>query len=177
MYRLLKTLYGLKHAPRAWYETISQFLIENQFIKETIDKILFYKQHGNDIILVQIYVDDIIFGSTNEKLCQTFSKLMQSRYKMSMMRELNFFLRLQVHKRNDDIFINQAKYVRDLLKRFDLVECSLAKTPMSTVVKLDTDDKGKYVNITVYRGMVGSLLYITASRPNIMFATYLCARF
>ena len=69
MYRLLKTLYGVKQAPRAWYETLSQFLIENLFIIGTIDKTLFYEQHGNDIILVQIYVDDIIFGSTDEKLC------------------------------------------------------------------------------------------------------------
>ena len=152
-------------------------MIENQFIRGTIDKTLFYKKHGNDIILVQIYVDDIIFGSTNEKLCQRFSKLMQSRYEMSMMRELTFFLGLQVHQRNDGIFISQAKYMRDFLKRFDLVECSPAKTPMSTAVKLDADDKGKYANITVYRGMVGSLLYLTASRQDIMFATCLCARF
>ena len=74
-------------------------------------------------------------------------------------------------------FISQEKYVRDLLKKFDLVECSPTKTPMSTVVKLDADEKGKSVNITVYRGMVGSLLYLTTSRPDIMFATYLCARF
>ena len=102
---------------------------------------------------------------------------MQSMYEMSMMEELIFFLGLQVHQRNDGIFISQAKYTRELLKRFDMVECSPAKTPMSTVVKLDADDKGKYVNITIYRGMVGSLLYLTGSRPYIMFATYLCARF
>ena len=177
MYRLLKALYGLKQAPRAWYETLSQFLIENIFIRGTIDKTLFYKQHGNDIILVQIYVDDIIFGSTNEKLCQRFSKLMQSRYEMSMMGELTFFLGLQVHQRSEGIFISQAKYVRDLLKKFDLVEHSPAKTPMSTIVKLDANEKGKSVNITAYRGMIGSLLYLTASRPDIMFATCLCARF
>ena len=100
---------------------------------------------------------------------------MQSRYKMSMMGELIFFLRLQVHQRSKGIFINQNKYVRDLLKKFDLVECSLANT--STVVKPDADNKKKYVNITAYRDMVGSLLYLTASRPNIMFATYLCVRF
>ena len=86
-----------------------------------------------------------------------------------MMGELTFFLGLQVQQRNDGIFISQAKYVRDFLKRFDLVECSPAKTPMSTTVKLDVDDKGKFVNITVYRGMVGSLLYLTASIPDIMF--------
>ena len=126
---------------------------------------------------MQIYVDDIIFGSTNEKLCQRFSKLMHSRYKISMMGELAFFLGLQVQKRNDRIFISQANYVRDLLKKFDMVECSPSKTHMSTFVKLDADDKGKFVNITIYRGMVGSLLYLTASRQDIIFATCLCARF
>ena len=175
--KLLKALYGLKQAPRAWYDTLSQFLLENQFIRGTIDKTLFYKQHGNDIILVQIYVDDIIFGSTDEKLCKRFSKLMQSRYEMSMMGELTFFLGLQVSQRKDGIFINQAKYIKDLLKKFDLEDCSSAKTPMATATKLDEDSKGKKVDISVYRGMVGSLLYLTASRPDIMFATCLCARF
>ena len=93
------------------------------------------------------------------------------------MGELIFFLGLQVHQRSEGIFISQAKYVRDFLKRFDLVECSPAKTHMSTTVKLDADEKRKSVNITAYRGMIGSLLYLTASRPDIMFATCLCARF
>ena len=177
VYKLLKALYGLKQAPRAWYDTLSQFLLENQFIRGTIDKTLFYKQHGNDIILVQIYVDDIIFGSTDEKLCKRFSKLMQSRYEMSMMGELTFFLGLQVSQRKDGIFISQTKYIKDLLKKFDLEDCSSAKTPMATATKLDEDAKGKKVDISVYRGMVGSLLYLTASRPDIMFATCLCARF
>jgi hypothetical protein len=177
VYRLLKALYGLKQAPRAWYETLSQFLLEHQFTRGTIDKTLFFKKHGNDIILVQIYVDDIIFGSSNEKLCERFSKLMQSKYEMSMMGELTYFLGLQVHQREDGIFINQSKYVKDLLKKYGLEESSPAKTPMSTAIKLDEDKKGKRVDIKVYRGMVGSLLYLTASRPDIMFATCLCARF
>ena len=96
---------------------------------------------------------------------------------MSMMGELAFFLGLQVQHRNDGIFISQTKYVKDLLKRFDLVECSPAKTLMSTVLKLDVDDKGKSINITVYKGIVNLLLYLTTSRPDIMFATCLCARF
>ncbi|KAL8145092.1 hypothetical protein AgCh_003340 [Apium graveolens] len=99
-----------------------------------IDKTLFYKKHGDDMILVQIYVDDIIFGSTNEKLCQRFSKLMQSEYEMSMMGELSYFLGLQVSQRSDGIFISQTKYVKDVLKKFDMVDCSPASTPMSTAV-------------------------------------------
>ena len=129
------------------------------------------------MILVQMYVDDIIFGSTNEKLCQRFSKLMQSEYEMSMMGELSYFLGLQVSQRSDGIFISQTEYVKDLLKKFGMVDCSPASTHMSTAIKLDDDKKGKSVDISCFRGMIGSLLYLTASRLDIMFAICLSARF
>ena len=177
VYFLFKALYGLKQAPRTWYDTLSEFLIENGFTRGVIDKTLFYKKHKNDLILVQVYVDDIIFGSTNDDLCKRFAKLMQSRYEMSMMGELSFFLGLQVNQRKDGIFICQSKYIRDLLKKYHLEDSSPAKTPMPTATKLDKDETGKKVDITGYRGMIGSLLYLTASRPDIMFATCLCARF
>ena len=97
VYFLFKALYGLKQAPRTWYYTLSLFLLENGFTRGVIDKTIFHKMHNNDLILVQVYVDDIIFGSTNDNLCKRFSKLMQSKYEMSMMGELVFFLGLQVH--------------------------------------------------------------------------------
>ena len=177
VYRLLKALYGLKQAPRAWYETLSQFLIENHFIRGTIDKTLFHRNFNGSSIFVQIYVDDIIFGSTDEKLCSKFAKLMQSKYEMSMMGELTYFLGLQVKQVKDGIFISQTKYIYDLLKKFDLIDCSSAKTPMATATKLELNTKESKVDISNYRGMVGSLLYLTTSRPDIMFATCLCARF
>ena len=96
VYRLDKALYGLKQAPRAWYETLAQFLLKSVFNRGTIEKTLFYLNYGNDLLLVQIYVDDIIFGSINDRLCKRFAKLMQSRYQMSMMGELGYFLGLQV---------------------------------------------------------------------------------
>ena len=177
VYILDKALYGLKQAPRAWYETLTQFLLESGFTRGTIDKTLFYINYGKDLLLVQIYVDDIIFGSTNEKLCQKFSKLMQSRYQMSMMGELSYFLGLQVKQTDEGIFINQSKYTRNiLLKRFNMLDCSSASTPMATTTKLD-QHQGAEVDVTSYRGMIGSLLYLTASRPDIMYATCLCARF
>ena len=176
VYRLDKALYGLKQAPRAWYETLAQFLLESRFTRGTIDKTLFYIYYGKDLLLVQIYVDDIIFGSTNDKMCQRFSKLMQSRYQMSMMGELSYFLGLQVQQTDDGIFINQSKYTRNLLKKFLMLDSSPVSTPMATVTKLDPN-QGTEVDITNYRGMIGSLLYLTASRPYIMYATCLCARF
>ena len=124
-----------------------------------------------------IYVNDIIFGSTDDKLCSKFDKVMQSKYEMSMMGELTYFLGLQVKQVNDGIFISQTKYIYDLLKKFDLTDCSSGKTPMATATKLELNAKESKVDISIYRGMVGSLLYLTASRPDIMFATCLCARF
>ena len=177
VYFLFKALYGLKQAPRTWYDTLSEFLLENGFTRGVIDKTLFHKVHKSDMILVQVYVDDIIFGSTNDDLCKRFSKLMQSKYEMSMMGELNYFLGLQVSQRKDGIFICQSKYIRELLKKYNLEDSTPAKTPMPTTSKLDQDKTGKKVDITSYRGMIGSLLYLTASRPDIMFATCLCARF
>ena len=110
VYRLDKALYGLKQAPRAWYETLAQFSLESGFNRGTIDKTMFYLNQCKDRLLVQIYVDDIIFGSTNPKLCERLSKLMQSRYQMSMMGEMSYFLGLQVKQTDDGIFINQSKY-------------------------------------------------------------------
>ena len=137
VYRLDKALYGLKQAPRAWYETITQFLLESGFTGSTIDKTLFYINYGKHLMLVKINVNDIIFGSTNDKLCQKFSKLMQSIYQIIMMGELSYFLGLQVKQTDDGIFINQSKYTRNLLKRFNMIESSSASTPMATATKLD----------------------------------------
>ena len=174
---IFKALYGLKQAPRAWYDTLSQFLIDNHFTRGTIDKTFFYRNYNGSSILVRIYVDDIIFGSTDENLCKKFAKLMQSKYEMSMMGELTYFLGLQVKQVKDGIFISQTKYIYDLFKKFDFTECSSAKTPMATATKLEINTKETKVDISNYRGMVGSLLYITASTPDIMFSTCLCARF
>ncbi|KAI3715136.1 hypothetical protein L6452_22105 [Arctium lappa] len=111
VYYLDKALYGLKQAPRAWYETLSTFLINNGFEKGTIDTTLFIKRYKNEMLLVQIYVDDIIFGSTNQKYCDKFSELMKSEFEMSLMGELTFFLGLQVKQTSEGTFISQSKYV------------------------------------------------------------------
>ena len=122
-------------------------------------------------------MDDIIFGATNESLCKEFSKVMQDHFEMSMMGELTFFLALQVKQTKDGIFISQSKYEKELVKKFNLENSQHAPTPMSTSVKLDADESGKDVDQKLYRGMIGSLLYLTASRPDIMFSVCACARF
>ncbi|KAJ9536321.1 hypothetical protein OSB04_un000501 [Centaurea solstitialis] len=177
VYKLNKALYGLKQAPRAWYDTLSTFLLSKGFVRGKIDSTLFLKKYPKHILLVQIYVDDIIFGSTNPKLCEKFELLMKSEYKMSMMGELTFFLGLQIKQSEKGIFINQGKYVHEMLKKFDLTSYTPMKTPMAPPLSLDKDSKGKPVDVTLYRGMIGSLLYLTASCPDIMYSTCLCARY
>ncbi|KAK6145154.1 hypothetical protein DH2020_021974 [Rehmannia glutinosa] len=181
VYKLKKALYGLKQAPRAWYDTLSQFLTDNGFTKGKVDRTLFRIQDGEkkgqDCLLVQIYVDDIIFGATNDSLCNKFSKLMQGEFEMSMMGELNFFLGLQIKQCQEGICISQSKYTKELLKKFGIEEGRTVSTPMATNVKIDKDEKGKSVDESKYRGMIGSLLYLIASRPDILHAVCICARF
>ncbi|KAI3728074.1 hypothetical protein L6452_16702 [Arctium lappa] len=147
------------------------------FTKGLIDTTLFVFRKDYDICLVQIYVDDIIFGATNPSLCTWFSDLMTSRFQMSMMGEIKFFLGLNVQQLSDGIFINQAKYVFDILKKFNMDKSTSIGTPMAHGAKIGLDPDGKTVDIKTYRAMIGSLMYLTASRPDIMFSTCLLARF
>nr|GEW98805.1 hypothetical protein [Tanacetum cinerariifolium] len=129
----------------------------------------------DDILLVQVYVDDIIFGSTKKSLCDEFEQVMHTRFQMSYIGELTFFLRLQVKQKDDGIFISQDKYVADILKKFDFTTVKIASTPMEPNKTLIKDVEAADVDMHLYRLMIGSLMYLTASRPDIMFAVY--ARF
>ncbi|GJX33986.1 putative ribonuclease H-like domain-containing protein [Tanacetum coccineum] len=148
VYKVEKALYGLHQAPRAWYEILSTNLLDNVFHRGHIDKTLFIKRHKDDILLVQVYVDDIIFGSTKKEMSTEFEKLMHDKFRMSSIGELSFFLGLQVQQKSNGVFISQDKYVAEILKSLILPQL-----------------------------MIGSLMYLTASRADIMFAIYACARF
>ncbi|GJW32445.1 retrovirus-related pol polyprotein from transposon TNT 1-94 [Tanacetum coccineum] len=176
VYRLKKALYGLKQAPRAWYDKLSSFLIEHGFTKGIIDPTLFTRRHGEDILLVQVYVDDIIFGSTNPDFSKRFANLMKNNFEMSMMGELKFFLGLQVHQSPRGIFISQSQYAIELLKKHGLDECVSMSTPMATE-RLDADLQGTPTDQTTYRRIIGELMYLTANRLDISFATLVCARY
>ncbi|GJX99789.1 putative ribonuclease H-like domain-containing protein [Tanacetum coccineum] len=177
VYKVVKALYGLHQAPRAWYATLSTFLLKNGYRRGTIDKTLFLKKDKHDIILVQVYVDDIIFGSTKKSWCDEFEALMKSRFQMSSMGELTFFLGLQVKQKPDGIFISQDKYVAEILKKFDFASVKTASTPIETQKPLVKDEEANDVDVHLYRSMIGSLMYVTASRPDIMFAVCACSRF
>ncbi|GKD64910.1 putative ribonuclease H-like domain-containing protein [Tanacetum coccineum] len=147
VYKVVKALYGLHQAPRAWYATLSTFLLKNGYRRGTIEKTLFLKKDKHDIILVQVYVDDIIFGSTKKSLCDEFEALMKSRFQMK------------------------------ILKKFDFVNVKTASTPIETQKPLVKDEEASDVDVHLYRSMIGSLMYLTASRPDIMFAVCACSRF
>ncbi|GKE88373.1 retrovirus-related pol polyprotein from transposon TNT 1-94 [Tanacetum coccineum] len=151
VYRLKKALYGFKQAPRAWYDKWSSFLIEKGFTKGIIDPTLFTRRHGGDILLVQVYVDDIIFGLTNPDFSKHFTNLMKNNFEMLMMGELKFFLGLQVHQ-------------------------SPMSTPMETE-RLDVDLQGTPTDQMTYRHMIGGLMYLIASHLDIAFATFVCAHY
>ncbi|GJV03179.1 putative ribonuclease H-like domain-containing protein [Tanacetum coccineum] len=156
VYKVVKALYGLHQAPRAWYATLSTFLEKHGYKRGTIDKTLFIKRDKKDIMLVQVYVDDIIFGSTNKSWCDEFEALMKSRFQMSSMGELTFFLGLQVKQNKGGIFISQDKYVAEILKKFDLVNVKAAITPMETKVPLTKDEEAFDVDVHLYRSMIGN---------------------
>ncbi|GJX78055.1 putative ribonuclease H-like domain-containing protein [Tanacetum coccineum] len=147
VYKVEKALYGLHQTPRAWCETLSTYLMENGFRRGTIDKTLFIKKIKNDILLVQVYVDDIIFWSTKESLNTEFEELMHKRFQMSSMGELTFFLGLQVEQRKDGIFLSLDKYVYDILKKFGFSSVKTASTPMETHKPLLQDTAGTYVDV------------------------------
>ncbi|GKC47647.1 retrovirus-related pol polyprotein from transposon TNT 1-94 [Tanacetum coccineum] len=118
VYKLKKALYGLKQAPRAWYDMLSSFLISNDFSKGSVDPTLFIRREGKELLLVQIYVDDIIFAASTPELCDLFPKIMCSKFKMSMMGKISFFLGLQISQSPRGIFINQSKYALESLKKY-----------------------------------------------------------
>ncbi|GKB49772.1 putative ribonuclease H-like domain-containing protein [Tanacetum coccineum] len=173
VYKVVKAMYGLHQAPRAWYGTLSKYLLDNGFQRGIIDQTLFIRKHKGEFLLVQVYVDDIIFGSSNPKLCREFEALMHDKFKMSAMGELSFFLGLQVLQKKDGIFLSQDKYVGDILKKFGFSDLRSANTPMDRENPWGKDGTGKDVDLHLYRSMIGSLMYLTAQRPVILCLLYL----
>jgi hypothetical protein len=177
VYKLHKTLYGLKQALRVWYECLTDFLIENGFRIGKAYSTLCTGKMGNDLFVCQIYVDAIIFGYTNKSFCDVFSKIMMDMFEMSMMGILTFFLGFQIKQAKEETFISQTKYTRDIVKKFGMNKAKSIKTPMGTNCHLDLDLDGTSVDQKVYRCMIGSLLYLSASRPDIILSVCMCVRF
>ncbi|GJT23095.1 retrovirus-related pol polyprotein from transposon TNT 1-94 [Tanacetum coccineum] len=159
VYKLKKSLYILKQAPR------------------TVNPTLFTRQDGNDLLLVQIYIDDIIFASTNTAMCNEFANQMTTKFKMSMMGQMSFFLGLQISQSPKGIFINQSKYASKIVKKYGLHSTDSLDTSLVEKSKLDEDLQGKQIDATLYRDMIGSLMYLTSNRPDLIYVVCLCARY
>ena len=141
--KLNKSLYGLKQAPRAWYLRLDKYLQKPGFKRGSIDSNLYIKVDKGNMIIIEVYVDDIIFGSDDDRLSQQFAKDMQSEFEMSLLGDLNFFLGLQISQLNDGIFISQSKYIKEMLKKFGIEDCKLVSTPMIIGCKLSKYDESK----------------------------------
>ncbi|WVZ76585.1 hypothetical protein U9M48_024550 [Paspalum notatum var. saurae] len=157
VYKLRKALYGPKQAPRVWYARLKSFLLKSGFVMGSVDKTLFLLSRGGDTTIVQIYVDDIIFGGSSHALVSSFFEQMSREFEMSLMGELQFFLGLQIKQGPEGTFVHQAKYTRDILKKFDMGDSKPMTTPMSTNTALDADEDGEAVDQKEFRGMIGSL--------------------
>nr|GEW47802.1 ribonuclease H-like domain, reverse transcriptase, RNA-dependent DNA polymerase [Tanacetum cinerariifolium] len=158
VYKVVKALYGLHQAPRAWYETLANYLLGNGFQRGKIDQPLFIKKQKGDNLLVHVYVDDIIFGSTNKEMCKAFEKLMKDKFQMCSMGELTFFLGLQVKQKDNGIFISQDKYVAKILRKFGLTDGKSASTPIDTKKPLLKDPDGEDVDVHIYSDYAGASL-------------------
>nr|GEV08912.1 hypothetical protein [Tanacetum cinerariifolium] len=146
VYKLKKALYGLKQAPRMWYDMLSSFLISQDFSKGSVEPTLFIRRDGKELLLVQIYVNDIIFAASTPELCDLFAKIMCTIFKMSMMGKFLFFLGLQISQIPRGIVINQSKYALESLKKYGVDSCDPMDTSMVEKPKLDKDEKGNHVD-------------------------------
>jgi Asp-tRNA(Asn)/Glu-tRNA(Gln) amidotransferase C subunit len=138
---------------------------------------LYIKVTQDSILLIEFYVDDIIFGSNDDRLSHKFAKDMHNEFEMSLLRELSFFMVLQIRQSNQGIFIFQTKYIREMIKRFGMEDCKSITTPMQTNCKLRKDDDSKSTDQRKYKSMIGILLYVTTSRPDVMQAVGQVAQF
>lgn len=176
--KLKKALYGLKQAPRAWYTRIDSYFQETGFIQCPNEPTLYVKanSHG-DFLLVCLYVDDLIFTGNNSNMFEEFKEAMSSKFEMTDLGLMHYFLGLEVMQVSDGIFISQAKYAMDILKRFHLDTCNPIKTPVEIRLRFDKCDNGESVNPTYYRRLVGTLRYLTSTRPDIVYGVGIISRF
>lgn len=178
VYKLGKALYGLKQAPRAWYGKIDKYFLDNRFQRSESEPTLYVKSKDTDeILIVCLYVDDMIFTGNSLPLINDFKEKMMSKFEMTDLGILHYFLGMEIIQDPYDIFLCQEKYAKDLLKRFHMSNCNPASTPMNTNERLVLDDGLEKADEKEFRSIVGGLIYLTHSRLDIMFAVSLISRF
>jgi hypothetical protein len=166
--KLKKALYRLKKAPRAWYGRIYNFLASLGFTKSKDDSNIYFKVMNDDPVILVLYVDDL-FLTGEENIITEYKKKLASKFEMKYLSLMHYFLGLEVWQSPERIFLNQGKYAVEILKRFDMLECKSMNTPMETKMKLLFDTSSELIDATLYRQIIGSLMYLTNTRPNICF--------
>eukprot|EP00253_Pinus_taeda_P019544 PITA_19544 len=172
--RLKKALYGLKQAPRAWYYRLGKYLHQQGFSKGSADSNLYIKIENDKLLMLVVYVDEIIFGSNEEDMSQSFALVMQKEFEMSLLGELTYFLGLQIQQK---VSLSQTKYLKQILKKYGMEDAKPVCTPMVTGCSLSANHESAAVHQPTYRSMIGSLLYLTGTRPDIMHAVGIVGRF
>lgn len=175
--KLKEALYGLKQALRAWYVRLDHYLQQKGFKRGVVGKNIYIEMEKENLLITLAYVDDLIFGRNDNGTSHGCALEMSKEFEMSMIGELSFFLLLQVSHTNEGIFVSQTKYLKEMLKWFGMEECAPISTPMITKCKLSKDDESPKVNSTLYRYMIGSLLYLIDSRSCITQAIEMIASF
>jgi hypothetical protein len=175
--KLKKSLYGLKQAPRAWYSKINEYFLNDGFKRSPYDPDLYVKNCNGDIIMVVLYVDDLIITGSNLSQVYDFKKQLKKAFDITDLGLLHYFLGIQVWQEKDRILLSQPKYALDLLKKFKMENCKSAPTPIDAGTKLRSNSISEKFDGTLYRKLVGSLLYLTATRPDIAYAVGMVSRF
>jgi hypothetical protein len=178
VYRLKKALYGLKQAPRAWYKKIDSYFIQNGFQRCPFEHTLYIKFiDPGDVLIVCLYVDDLIFTGNNSKMIVEFREAMIRCFEMTDLGLMSYFLGIEVVQQKDGIFISQKKYASDILKKFKMEQSKPISTPVEEKLKLTRERDGKRVDPTHYKSLIGSLRYLTATRPDIVYGVGLLSRY
>jgi hypothetical protein len=178
VYRLKKALYGLKQAPRAWNARIDDYLQQNGFIKCPYEHSVYMKTDDKgEFLILCLYVDDLLFTGSSEKMFAEFKQSMFKEFEMTDNGLMSYFLGIEVKQENDGIFISQKKYMREILKKFKMDSCNAVNTPVATGLQLSKEGEGKSVDSTMYKSLVGSLRYLTMTRPDILYGVGLVSRY
>jgi hypothetical protein len=174
--QLKKALYGLKQAPRAWYSRIDSFLTSLGFTKSKADSNLYFKIMDNEPVILLLYLDDL-FLTGEENLITECKQRLAAKFEMKDLGLMHYFLGLEVWQSPERIFLNQGKYTVEILKRFDMLECKSMNTPMEAKLKLLVDTSSDLIDATLYRQIIGLLMYLTDTRLDICFAVNILSRF
>ncbi|KAM1224199.1 hypothetical protein ACFX2G_044088 [Malus domestica] len=178
VYRLKKALYGLKQAPRAWNSRIDNYLHQNGFQKCPYEHSVYMKNGAKEeFLIICLYVDDLLFTGNNEAMFCEFKQSMFSEFEMTDNGLMSYFLGIEVKQESDGIYISQQKYMRDILEKFNMDKCNIVNTPVATGLKLSKEGEGEFVNSTLYKSLVGSLRYLTITRPDIVYGVGLMSRY